>query len=83
MGHADDVGLRQVAAVGVDGHRTGGPTNVAVGNERSALADRAQAVVLELHEHHRAEVVVQQGDVDDFGSDPGHVVEPLGDRAVS
>ena len=33
----------------------------------------AEAVVLELHDHHRGEVVVEQRDVDVLRADPGHV----------
>ena len=51
-------------------------------DERPALADLAEAVVLELHDHHRREVVVEQRDVDGVGPDARHLVEPLRDRPV-
>ena len=44
----------------------------------AALADRAEAVVLELHEDHRREVVVEQRHVDVGGPDARHLVHPLG-----
>src|ERR1035441_9273745 len=59
VGHADDVRLRQVAAVRVHGDRASLPSNVAVGHERTSLADRTKAVVLELHDDQRGEVVVE------------------------
>ena len=80
--HPDDVRLGQIPAVRVHGDRPARPADVAIGNERSTLADAAEAVVLELHQHHRGEVVVQQGDVDIARLDACHRVRPLGNRPV-
>ena len=77
VGHADDVGLREVAAVRVHGDGAAWPADVALGDERAALADRAEAVVLELHDDHRREVVVEERDVDVVGRDAGHLVHAL------
>src|SRR5581483_9790963 len=74
---------REVPAVRVDGQRAGPEPDVAVGDERTALADRAEPVVLELHENHRREVVVQLRDVDVVGGHPGHLVQPLRDGTVT
>src|SRR2546428_153269 len=61
VSHADDVGLREVAAVGVDRDPPRWVADAAPGHERTALADAAEAVVLQLHQDHRAEVVIEQG----------------------
>ena len=82
MRHADDVGLGEVTAVGVHGNRPA-EADVALGDERPALADAAEAVVLQLHEHHGREVVVEQRHVDVLGGDAGHLVHPLGHRAMT
>jgi hypothetical protein len=83
MGHADDVGLGELAAVGVDRDRAALVADRAGLDEGSALALGAEPVVLELHEHHRGEVVVEQRDVDVGVAHPGPGVETLGDRGVS
>ena len=46
------------------GRRPSGQRDAAVLDEGAALAARAEAVVLELQDHHAAEVVVEERDVD-------------------
>ena len=64
------------------GSGTALPADVAVGHEGTTLADGAEAVVLELHDHHRREVVVEQRHVDILGPHARHLVHALRHRTV-
>src|SRR3546814_4579940 len=68
--HADDIGFVEVAPVGV--HRDAAirlaagrcvVTNLAREDIVTALAALAETIILELHQHHRREMVVEQCDV--------------------
>src|SRR5215207_9530829 len=82
VGHTNDVCLGQMAAVGVHGDLAA-EASVALGDERSALTDGTEAVVLELHDHEWREVVVEQRHVDVVRSDAGHLEHPPGDRSMA
>src|SRR5207253_8843242 len=78
--HAVDVGLAQLAPVRV--HREPAPElDGAVAYEVLCLASAAEAELLELAEHERGEVVVDDGDVDVAGAEAGRVPELSGDQA--
>src|SRR5207244_13460514 len=77
--HAVDVGLAQLASVRVD--REAAPElDRAVAQEVLGLASAAEAELLELAEHERGEVVVDDGDVDVVRTEPGGVPELPGDQ---
>src|SRR5262249_51694546 len=80
MRQADDITLGQVPAVRIDRDRAVEPDRPAF-DEASAFAAFAEAVILELHDHQRREVVVDQGDVDVLGTEPRRLVEALRHRS--
>ncbi len=63
------------APVGVDRDIPVGPADAASQGERSALTRLTEAEVLQLHEHHAGEVVIQLGHIDIVGSEAGRGVE--------
>src|SRR5690606_5165852 len=78
--HAVDVGLAELAAVGVD--RQPAPhLQVAVGDEVAGLSPGAEAQLLQLRQHQRGEVVVQDGRVHVVRAQPALRVELPGDQA--
>src|SRR5690606_7001467 len=81
--HADDVSLGQLAAVGVDRNRAGAMTDGATFDKGAAFAAFAEAVLFQLHQHHRREVVVQERNVDVVGGQAGVLPQTFGDRRVA
>src|SRR5262249_44568131 len=75
--HADHIGFGEMPAVRIDGDRAAGADRAAL-DEGAAFAPVTEAVVLELHDHQRREMVVEQGDVDVLGRNPGLGVETPG-----
>ena len=64
MRHAPDVAARQLPAIGIDRQAAAVVTDGAAAHEGAALALAAKAVVFQLHDHLRAEVVVDLRHVD-------------------
>src|SRR6185295_17983610 len=69
--HAPHVRARELTAAGVDGQRAAG-ARVSGGDERAGFSLAAEAVVLERNEHGERVAIVELGDLDVFGADPGH-----------
>src|SRR4051812_37422962 len=63
----------QPAAVGVERQLADAGDQVAVGDERAALALLAETEVFELHQHGNGEAVVDRGVLDVRRLDPGHL----------
>ena len=82
VGHADDVGLGELTAVRIHRNRARLASAVPIAplSTNGRPRPSAEAVLLELHQHHRREVVVDQRDVDVGCANAGLFVEPLGDR---
>ena len=68
--HAVDVGLAELAAVRVE-RQPAAQLDGAVGDEVPGLAARAEAELLQLHQHVRGEVVVEHGGPHVGRADPG------------
>ncbi len=69
--------------MGVDGNLPSEVADIPIGNERTRFPDRAESIVLELHQNHPREVVVDEGNVDVSRSEPRSAVEILGNRTMS
>ena len=78
--HAVDVGLAELAAVGVD-REAAAELDVAVADEVLRLAAPAEAELLELRQHERREVVVDDRGLHVVGPEAGGVPELARDQA--
>src|ERR1019366_2967757 len=75
--HAVDVGLAELAAVGVD-WQPAADLDVAVGDEVLGLAPGAEAELLQLRQDQRGEVVVDHRGLDILRAEPRGVPPPAG-----